>query len=70
LGSRSVFLGTVEEAHASETCLTDGKPDFAKIRPFVYALGQTRQYQALGEVVSRHGLMGKALKSTEHPSQG
>jgi flavin reductase (DIM6/NTAB) family NADH-FMN oxidoreductase RutF len=36
LGSHILVVGKVLETHLSEDCLTDGKPDMAKVRPFAF----------------------------------
>jgi flavin reductase (DIM6/NTAB) family NADH-FMN oxidoreductase RutF len=36
-GSHLLYIGEVVEIHADTSCLTDGKPDIAKINPIVYA---------------------------------
>ena len=50
VGSHELVVGRIEETYISEECLTDGRPDVNKIKPFVFA---GRQYQAFGEVVGR-----------------
>lgn len=37
LGSHTQFIGYVEETHVSEDYLTDGKPDFRKIKPLWFS---------------------------------
>ena len=61
LGSHSLFIGRVEETHISETCLTDGKPDVDKIRPFLYVVEPTRQYRALGQVLAGAFRVGREV---------
>jgi len=58
LGSHELVVGQIEEAYVSEECLTDGKPDVNKIRPFAYA---GRNYIALGEVIAGAFTIGKEL---------
>lgn len=65
LGSHSLIVGRVEETHISENCLTDGKPDVGKIRPFIFTTFPARQYQAFGEVIARAFKIGEELKSRE-----
>jgi len=36
-GSHLLYIGEVIEIHADEACVTDGKPDTAKLDPIVYA---------------------------------
>ena len=46
LGSHELIVGRIVESFASEDCLTKGRPDPAKIRPFMFT---GRGYYALGE---------------------
>ena len=62
LGSHSLFSGRVEESHISESCLTDGNPNVDKIKPFTFIVGPSRQYRALGEVVTKALSIGKEPK--------
>ena len=62
LGSHSLVIGRIEETYVSENCLTEGKPDVNKIKPFAYIPTTTQQYQALGEVVAKAFSIGKELK--------
>jgi flavin reductase (DIM6/NTAB) family NADH-FMN oxidoreductase RutF len=36
-GSHLLYIGEVIEIHADKACVTDGKPDAAKLDPMVYA---------------------------------
>jgi flavin reductase (DIM6/NTAB) family NADH-FMN oxidoreductase RutF len=62
LGSHDLIVGKIEETHISDNCLTDGKPDAAKIKPFIYTAGDPSQYQALGEVIATAFSIGRELK--------
>lgn len=62
LGSHSLIVGRIRETHISESCLTDGKPDVSKIKPFSYITDSDGQYQALGEVIGKAYSVGKELK--------
>jgi flavin reductase (DIM6/NTAB) family NADH-FMN oxidoreductase RutF len=46
LGSHELIVGKIVETFVSEDCLTDGRPDPAKIRPFMFT---GPGYFALGE---------------------
>ena len=37
VGSHLLIIGEVVEIHADRSCVTDGKPDIARINPIVYA---------------------------------
>ena len=65
LGSHSLFVGKIEETHVSDNCLTDGKPDVDKIKPFIYIAAPASQYRAFGEVVAKAFSVGRELKSRE-----
>ena len=65
LGSHSLVIGRIEETHVSDNCLTDGKPDVNKIKPFSYTTAPASQYQALGEVVAKAFSIGKELKTKQ-----
>jgi len=45
LGSHELIVGRIVESFASEECITKGRPDPAKVRPFMFA---GRGYYALG----------------------
>lgn len=62
LDSHTLFLGRVEEVHVTTDCLTDGKPDVAKIRPLAYAPEMIRQYYAFGENVGQGFRAGLELE--------
>lgn len=62
LGSHALVIGRIEETHITEACLTNGKPDVAKIKPFLYSEGQARQYLAFGEVIGSAFRIGRKLK--------
>ncbi len=59
LGSHTLVIGRIEETYVSEDCLTDGKPDVDKIKPFVYIQQPTRQYRALGAVIAQAHVAGR-----------
>ena len=60
LGSHSLVIGKIVETHISEDCLTNGKPDIDKIKPFSFASGK---YRAIGEVIADAFSIGKELKT-------
>ena len=62
LGSHSLFVGKIEETYVSESCLTDGKPDVNKIKPFIYVETPAEHYQVFGEVIAKAFSVGKELK--------
>jgi flavin reductase (DIM6/NTAB) family NADH-FMN oxidoreductase RutF len=65
LGSHALIIGRIEETHVSDNCLTDGKPDVNKIKPFIYTTAPASQYQSLGDVVAKAFSVGKELKAKQ-----
>jgi flavin reductase (DIM6/NTAB) family NADH-FMN oxidoreductase RutF len=50
LGSHELIVGKIVETHISEDCLVDGRPDLAKIDPFLFAgWGYYRVGEYLGD---------------------
>jgi len=62
LGTHALVVGRIEETHASQDCLTDGKLDAAKIKPLVFTITPSTHYQALGEVIAPAFSVGKRIK--------
>lgn len=63
LGSHWLIVGRVEETHVSDDCLTDGRPDVDKIRPFIFVTQPLPRYQAYGEVIARAFSVGLELEN-------
>ncbi len=61
LGSHIMVIGQVEEAHVTESCLTDGQPDVDKIRPFLWVIGRpgAGQYREFGKSIGRSHVVGR-----------
>jgi flavin reductase (DIM6/NTAB) family NADH-FMN oxidoreductase RutF len=62
LGSHSLIVGKIEETYVSESCLTNGQPDIAKINPLIFAPAAGRNYRAIGEIVAKAFSAGLELK--------
>jgi len=62
LGSHVLLLGEIEGVWLSADCATDGRPDYRKIDPLVFAVGQRAVYCRLGEELGPAFKMGAALK--------
>ncbi|MDO8490788.1 MAG: flavin reductase family protein, partial [Dehalococcoidia bacterium] len=62
LGSHALVIGRIKQTHVSESCLTDGKPDVNKVRPFAYTPMPAAQYHALGDVIAKAFSAGRELK--------
>jgi flavin reductase (DIM6/NTAB) family NADH-FMN oxidoreductase RutF len=48
LGSHFFIIGRIVETFISEECLTDGRPDYKKVKPFFFSAGK---YFPLGEAL-------------------
>jgi len=58
LGSHELIVGKIVESHASEECLTDGRPDPAKVNPFLFAgFG----YYTVGQPIGNAFCCGKEI---------
>jgi len=62
LGTHMFIIGKIEETHVSDSCLTDGKPDVAKIKPFSFVSAPAMNYQSLGAVIGKAFGVGKELQ--------
>ena len=65
LGSYSLIVGGIKETHVSEGCLTDGKPDFNKIKPLTWITDPASQYCVFGDVIAKAFSIGKELKARQ-----
>ncbi len=59
MGSHALVIGKVVETHVSEDCLTEGKLDISKVKPFVFVPGK---YYAIGEAFANAFSVGKEIK--------
>ena len=64
LGSHALVIGQVEGTYVSEDCLTQGKPDVSKMKPFIYN-HESGEYLAFGEVIAKAYSIGRQLKTRE-----
>ena len=62
LGSHVLVVGEVKEVHVSEDCLTGGRPDIGKIKPFVFGPGR---YHRVGEAFADAFKIGKTLEGDQ-----
>jgi len=60
-GSHLLVVGEVVEIHADKSCVTDGKPDIAKIRPITYSQST---YFAGGKEIEKAFSAGKKFRRT------
>ena len=59
MGSHALVIGEVVETHVSEDCLTEGKPDVSKVKPFAFLPGK---YHAIGEAFADAFSIGWEIK--------
>jgi flavin reductase (DIM6/NTAB) family NADH-FMN oxidoreductase RutF len=59
LGSHTLVVGKVIETYLSEECLTDEKPDMAKVKPFAFGPGK---YYVIGEAFADAFKIGWDIK--------
>ena len=62
LGTHQLVIGRVEETHVTDTCLNDGRPDFNRIKPIIYAAGVPSEYYAFGKSLGRAFIVGRAME--------
>jgi len=62
LGSHWLIVGRIEETHVSDDCLTDGRPDVEKVKPFLFIPGPQSQYRAFGDVIARAFSVGMEIE--------
>lgn len=62
LPTNSLFIGEIVGAYADRDCLTDGKPDMARIDPLLLTMPDNR-YWSLGEYAGEAWGAGKRLKN-------
>lgn len=59
MGSHALVIGKVVETHVSEDCLTEGKPDITKVKPFAFV---PPNYYAIGEAFADAFSIGREIK--------
>jgi flavin reductase (DIM6/NTAB) family NADH-FMN oxidoreductase RutF len=59
MGSHLLVIGTVAEVYATEACLTDGKPDVLKVKPFTFF---PPHYRAIGVPIADTFKSGREIK--------
>lgn len=58
-GGHALVVGKVVETHVSGDCLTEDRPDIAKIKPFTYGLNR---YYTVGEELAAAFSIGRKIK--------
>ncbi len=66
LPANDLFIGEIVAAHADEACLTDGKPDIAKLNPLVLTMPDNN-YWTVGAHAGQAWNAGKNLKKAKQP---
>jgi flavin reductase (DIM6/NTAB) family NADH-FMN oxidoreductase RutF len=61
LGTHAFVIGEVKATFISGDCLTDGKPDLAKMNPMVFNL-EASTYSTIGPVVAKAFSIGREFK--------
>ena len=59
MGSHLLIIGTVTEVYATEECLTDGKPDVLKVKPFTFF---PPKYRLIGVPIADTFKSGREIK--------
>jgi flavin reductase (DIM6/NTAB) family NADH-FMN oxidoreductase RutF len=62
LGSHYLIAGEVKEVLVADDCLTEGKPDAAKIDPFTVVTTPALTYHAVGQSLGAAFRIGKEIK--------
>lgn len=62
MGSHCLVAGPIKEMLVSEDCLTEGKPDEAKIDPIIYVGSMKGNYHRLGQVLAKAFSVGREIK--------
>lgn len=63
LGSHVLIIGLVEEVYVTGDCLTNGNPDVAKIRPFLWAARPGNEYYDFGKPIGKAFSSGAKIKA-------
>jgi hypothetical protein len=59
-----MVIGQIEEVHVTDSCLTNGKPDVTKIKPFLWAMDSKDQYMEFGKSIGVSHDIGKQIKTS------
>jgi len=63
LGSHVLYVGRIEEVHASSDCLTDGRLDRDKAKPLAYTGDLSEAYHTMGEFQGKAFSVGLEIKN-------
>ena len=59
LGSHALVVGKVVETYLNEECLSDGRPDISKVKPFIFGPGK---YHKVGDAFADAFKIGNEIK--------
>ncbi|MBN2239763.1 MAG: flavin reductase family protein [Dehalococcoidales bacterium] len=62
VGSHVLVVGEIKETYITEECLSEGRPDVEKIKPFAFNPRPGADYQAFGKTVGKAFSMGLELR--------
>jgi flavin reductase (DIM6/NTAB) family NADH-FMN oxidoreductase RutF len=62
-GLNEIFIGEIAGVYTEERFLTDGRPDFRKMKPLILSQPDT-SYWGMGEPVAKAWSIGKKIKAT------
>ena len=62
LPSHEHIIGQIEEIYGSESCLTEGEPDVAKINPFLWTARPRNEYWTFGRSLGKAFDIGNQIK--------
>lgn len=62
VGSHILVVGEIRETYITEECMTEGRPDVDKIKPFAFNPRPGGDYQAFGEPVGKAFSIGLELR--------
>jgi len=62
LGSQEMMVALIEEVYITDSCLTDGQPDVAKINPFLWVSRPSNKYWSFGKPIGEAFVTGKEIK--------
>jgi len=61
LGSHEMVVGQIEEVYVTDACLSDGEPDVAKVRPFLWTGRPSNRFLDFGKEIGEAYKAGKQM---------
>jgi len=65
LGSHVLIIGQLNEVYVTSDCLTNGNPDVAKIRPFLWVARPGNDYYDFGKPIGKAFISGEKIKAAK-----